>query len=30
MSKNSVLCNFHIKACFDQQENTSKVIQMII
>ena len=27
MSKNSVLCNLHIKACFDHQENPSKVIQ---
>ena len=30
MSKNSVFCNLHIKACFDQQENPSKTIPMII
>ena len=30
MSKNSVLCNLHIKACFGQQENPLKEIQMII
>ena len=29
MSENSVLCNFQIKACFDQQENPSKMIQMV-
>ena len=27
MSKNSVLCNLHIKACFHKQENPSKMIQ---
>ena len=30
MSKNSVFCNLQIKACFDQQENPSKTIPMII
>ena len=30
MSKNSIRCNLHIKACFDQQENPSKKIQIVI
>ena len=30
MSKNSVLYNILIKACFDQQENPSKIIQMVM
>ena len=30
MSKNSVICNFHIKGSLEQQENPSKIIQMII
>ena len=30
MCKNPVLCNLHIKAYFDQQENPSKKIQMVI
>ena len=29
-SKNPVASNLQIKACFDQQENTSKIIQIII
>ena len=30
MSKNSVICNLHIKGSLEQQENPSKIIQMII
>ena len=30
MSKNSVFCHLDIKACFDQQENPSKAILMIM
>ena len=30
MPENLVLCNLHIKACFDQQENSSEKIKMII
>ena len=30
MPKISVPCNLHIEACFHQQENPSKLIQMII
>ena len=29
MSKNSDLCNLHIKACFGPEENISKTIQLI-
>ena len=30
LSKNSVICNLHIKGPSEQQENPSKIIQMII